>query len=1071
MTVIFFLLCTIVQSEHKLATEGIITEVARNPYLANPVCLEIAPDFGIYIGETYRQENWGVPDNRTYPDWLHEDLRLQTVEERGEMYKKYYPELVEAWTEKEDRIALLRDLDGDYLIDKSTPFAAGFSDLVAGTGAGLLYFDNSIYYTCIPDLWKMSDTDGDDRADQKESLQSGFGVRVAFRGHDMHGLTVGPFGRIYWSIGDRGYNIKTKEGLHFLRPETGAVFRCWPDGSNLEVFCTGLRNPQELAFDDYGNLFTVDNNCDAGDRARLLHLSRSSDSGWRMNLQYLPERGPWMAESWWDASKTDLPKFLNPALANISAGPSGLAYYPGVGMGPTYKGSFFLADFRGDPGNSGIIRFSVEPSGAGFAFKEMEEFWWNILATDICFAPDGSLYATDWVQGWIGEGQGKLFRADFAGGDIDLQEQTLYFLQTDIKLERDKTLLNLLNHPDRRVRQRAQFELRERESVPALHALAIDSFADRQARVHALWALAGKSLIDNQSYIPEACFKDADEEVRAQAIRSSAEFPNKKDLPFFIEALKDPSPRVQYFAALACGSLSEFSTLWESSESYLGLYQLAKSSTDHLVHSALSFALSRLASAAEILKLTPHHNEQQRLVSVIALRKQGSSALLEFVEDQSRNVASEAVLAIYDLGLEALKLELSSLPLSHTKYTSGAVRRILASKNLKGNQECLFDIYDYMSEMSNPEGLRREALEYLSEWEAPSEFDKVLNEWQELPSRDVDSVKELNIDLSSIEIKSSEERGRSVFSENALIGCVRCHSLEGVTPEGYINPVGPDLTGIGLRQDEETILNLIVNPSETSAMPRDYGDKLTEQELIDLVAFLSAQQQEPAFSAQELITPGGNTIVFSAVPGHPGVMMAVKELSWEIYDEFFLREEDEIEVDGISGPSHSVFPVTRGFGHKGMPAIGMTYAAAEKFCQWLSLRTSKKVRLPTVAEWEASFSKGLISSEGSWLKSNSGNEPHLLGSFPPNEHGFYDLIGNVAEWVIADPEAIKLTPKRFSDQGQVIGGSYMSLKNDLKESLIEKYQLSWQQRDPQWPKSSWWLSDGGFVGMRIVIEE
>src|SRR5947209_3616632 len=156
-------------------------------------------------------------------------------------------------------------------------------------------------YTCIPDLWLLEDTKGAGRADVKKSLHTGYGVHVSFLGHDMHGLRMGPDGKLYFSIGDRGLHVETA-GKTIDAPDTGSVLRCNPDGSQLEIVATGLRNPQELAFDEFGNLFTCDNNADHGDKARWVYVVEGGDSGWRIGYQHLRSPvalGPWNAEKLW----------------------------------------------------------------------------------------------------------------------------------------------------------------------------------------------------------------------------------------------------------------------------------------------------------------------------------------------------------------------------------------------------------------------------------------------------------------------------------------------------------------------------------------------------------------------------------------------------------------------------------------------------------------------------------------------------------------------------------------------------------------------------------------------------
>src|SRR5690606_23128909 len=108
-----------------------------------------------------------------------------------------------------------------------------------------------------------------------------------------------------------------------------------------------------------------------------------------------------------------------PPIANLADGPSGLTYYPGTGLSDEYRGSFFLADFRGGAGNSGIRNIQVKPKGAGFEVTKNEEFWWGVLATDVDFSPDGHLCVLDWVEGWTSPNRGRIYRLSHETGSND----------------------------------------------------------------------------------------------------------------------------------------------------------------------------------------------------------------------------------------------------------------------------------------------------------------------------------------------------------------------------------------------------------------------------------------------------------------------------------------------------------------------------------------------------------------------------------------------------------------------------------------------------------------------------
>jgi len=472
---------------------------AAEPDVANPVAFTIDEQGRVFVCETFRQTR-GVSDNRIHTsEWVDADLASQSVEDREAYHRRFLGDKVRDWEKHDDRVRLLVDTDADGMADAATVYADGFNGLVEGTAAGILARRGDVFLACIPSLYRLRDVDGDGRADataaERTVLSTGYGARVAFRGHDLHGLVLGPDGRMYFTIGDRGYRVEYKnargEPCVAHDPAGGAVFRCELDGSGFEVFATGLRNPQEIVFDDLGNLFTVDNNSDAGDKARLVHVMPGSDSGWNMAFQYLSDRGPWHREKLWHLANASQSASIVPPLAHIGAGPSGFAAYPGSGLPAHFDGRFFLADFHGGPAGSSVRSFRLRPKGASFEPYDDEQTFKNVLATDVEFGPDGAVWVSDWVQGWLGEGKGRIWRfvpsqpAPKSPGAVDVAA----LLAGDWGAVAAEQLASLLEHADRRLRLEAQLELARRGTMPIFEAVAADRAKPLLARVHALQGL------------------------------------------------------------------------------------------------------------------------------------------------------------------------------------------------------------------------------------------------------------------------------------------------------------------------------------------------------------------------------------------------------------------------------------------------------------------------------------------------------------------------------------------------------------------------------------------------------
>ncbi|MCC9640739.1 c-type cytochrome [Rhodopirellula sp. JC740] len=720
---------------------------AAEPEVANIVAFDVDAKGRVFVAESYRQ-NRGVTDNRGHDDeWLLADLSAETVQDRIDYHKRLLGEAAITYSQHDDRIRRLVDTDGDGVADESVVLASGFNGLEEGTGAGVWVNGNDVYYTCIPKLWKLTDANDDGVAESKQVLSDGYGVRVAFRGHDMHGLIRGYDGRLYFSIGDRGYHVTTAEGKLLSNPAVGAVFRCELDGSNLEIYCDGLRNPQELAFNDVGDWFSVDNNSDSGDKARLVHLLEKGDSGWRMHYQYLPDRGPFNRLKIWEPHHNEQPAHIVPPIVNFTDGPSGLAYYPGTGFGDELNDQFLICDFRGGPSNSGIRSFQVAADGAFYKMVANDQPIWNLLATDVAFTPGGELLVSDWVDGWDGLGKGRLYRLfNPEHHDSDLVTEVRELLSGDLGSVSADDLAKQLTHADRRVRLNAQWELATRGELQPLIDLASSSDADVRHRLHGVWGSEHAVRVDGEKRpavlaANRKWLSDSDPFIRAAACALAGDQNDFEAVSTMVGLLSDDSDRVQYFATIALSELlmqKEATAELKEQAIFATLLNLAKNKNeDPALRHACTLFLRRVGAESMLAGLATHDDLSVRRAAVAALRGQGSEKITAFLSDANSLVLAEAALAIHDRSIPAATDELAALiSVADLPLNSDALlRRVLTANYRIGTPESAAALASFAASGEKPTWARVEAIDMLANWTSPDSRDRVTNQYRPLAKR------------------------------------------------------------------------------------------------------------------------------------------------------------------------------------------------------------------------------------------------------------------------------------------------------------------------------------------------
>ena len=218
--------------------------------------------------------------------------------------------------------------------------------------------------------------------------------------------------------------------------------------------------------------------------------------------------------------------------------------------------------------------------------------------------------------------------------------------------------------------------------------------------------------------------------------------------------------------------------------------------------------------------------------------------------------------------------------------------------------------------------------------------------------------------------------------------------------------------------------------------------------------------------------------------------METHEVTFVEWDAYFKDNSlpQSKTIDGVTRATPQYIDLTWGMGRDANhPTNSMSQLAAMMYCKWLYSKTGLFYRLPTEAEWEyackggvtkkafSSDTKSLV--EYGYSDQNSNGVFHQVSEKKPNALGLFDMLGNLSEWTLDQYEAsgYKNLPakdplaKPASKYPRVArGGSYLDGADELRCANRIPSNANWNQRDPQIPKSKWWLTDGMGVGFRVV---
>ena len=522
------------------------------------------------------------------------------------------------------RVRFLEDRDGDGRYERSTLFLdeIPFPTSVLPWGKGVLV-------TAAPDLFYAEDTDGDGRADRRETLYSGFGT--SNQQHQVNGLRWGLDNWVYLANGVSGgtvESVKTGESVDI----GGRDLRVRPDEGLLDAQAGRTQYSRDR--DDWGNWFGCINPIQGWHFALADHYTRRNPHtpppDGRVELagdnNVYPIGRVLTHKSHYESPGAEKPGSFTSAC--------GIIVYGDDLFGPHFRDNTFTSE----PTHNAIHRRVLEPEGVTFTShrapgEERAEFlassdpWCR--PTTLRTGPDGALWFADMYRlvlehpQWIrDEDEKNLFlRAGHDKGRIYRIRPVNQEPRPIPKLDRlsAEELVAALDTPSRWQRDTAHRMLVRRadsSAVPALRTLLrTKNPALAKARLHALCILDGLGAVTPDLVV--RALRDEHPGVRRHAIRVGEGMLGRA--PAISEAvlglLDDPDPHVQMQLAYSLGE-------WDDPRAGKALAQLAiRHHDDRFITAAvMSSVIGELGSMLRAVKLAPENEATQEvLVRILPL--------------------------------------------------------------------------------------------------------------------------------------------------------------------------------------------------------------------------------------------------------------------------------------------------------------------------------------------------------------------------------------------------------------------------------------------------------------------